>query len=60
MPPVLVIARLTVQESALIQTFPHRARFYGSRSSQYTQVGNALPPKLAHVLGEALAETLKN
>lgn len=43
--------RLTVEESALIQTFPKRLRFAGSRSSQYTQVGDAVPPLLAQKLG---------
>src|SRR5437016_10984135 len=33
--------RLTVEESAIIQTFPEGVRFSGSRSSQYAQVGNA-------------------
>lgn len=50
--------RLTVEESALIQTFPPGMAFAGSRSSQYTQVGNALPPLLAEVLGDVLREAL--
>lgn len=50
--------RITVKESALIQTFPKSMKFAGSRSSQYTQVGNAVPPRLARVLGCALAKTL--
>jgi DNA (cytosine-5)-methyltransferase 1 len=52
--------RLTVQESALLQTFPWRAKFYGSRSSQYAQVGNAVPPKLAANLGRAVAAALQS
>jgi DNA (cytosine-5)-methyltransferase 1 len=50
--------RLTVQESALIQTFPKSMKFSGSRSSQYTQVGNAVPPRLARSLGCVLKNTL--
>ena len=50
--------RLSVKESALIQTFPKTMKFAGSRSSQYTQVGNAVPPRLASVLAYALATTL--
>lgn len=50
--------RLTVAESAALQTFPESARFFGSRSSQYTQVGNAVPPRLAAVLGRAIAAAL--
>jgi DNA (cytosine-5)-methyltransferase 1 len=50
--------RLTVEESALLQTFPPGMQFSGSRSSQYTQIGNAVPPLLAEVLGRALIEAL--
>lgn len=50
--------RLTVRESALVQTFPRPMNFAGSRSSQYTQVGNAVPPKLAKALGFALKQAL--
>lgn len=46
--------RLSVEESALIQTFPDDLVFQGSRSSQYTQVGDAVPPLLAQAIGEAL------
>lgn len=47
--------RLTVCESALLQTFPPEMPFYGSRSSQYTQIGNAVPPKLAEVIAGSIA-----
>lgn len=50
--------RLTVEESAMIQAFPRSARFCGSRSSQYAQVGNAVPPLLAAQLGFALIRHL--
>jgi DNA (cytosine-5)-methyltransferase 1 len=50
--------RLTVEESALLQTFPAGMQFAGARSSQYTQVGDAVPPTLAHALGEALKAQL--
>jgi DNA (cytosine-5)-methyltransferase 1 len=50
--------RLTPEESAKIQTFPCDMEFFGSRSSQYTQIGNAVPPKLAQALGEALMAQL--
>ena len=46
--------RITVEESSLIQTFPKSMKFCGSRSSQYTQVGDAVPPLLAQVLGTAI------
>lgn len=56
--PVPGARRLTVKESALLQTFPAGMAFAGSRSSQYTQVGDAVPPQLAHALGAALKAQL--
>ena len=50
--------RLTVLESALLQTFPRDMKFHGSRSSQYAQVGNAVPPRLAEVVGNSIARAL--
>ncbi|MEM0989910.1 MAG: DNA cytosine methyltransferase [Pseudomonadota bacterium] len=50
--------RLTVLESALLQTFPAEMSFVGSRSSQYTQVGNAVPPRLAEIVGASVARAL--
>ena len=46
--------RLTPEESALLQSFPKDLVFCGARSSQYRQIGNAVPPKLAEALGQEL------
>lgn len=51
--------RMTVRESALIQTFPENMEFAGKSSSQYTQVGDAVPPLLAEAIGTSLLEQLK-
>lgn len=46
--------RLTVRESAAIQTFPDDFEFIGSRGACYRQIGNAVPVKFAKRLGEEL------
>lgn len=48
--------RLTVMESAHVQSFPLTYSFVGSTTSQYRQVGNAVPPKFGEILGRSLKE----
>jgi DNA (cytosine-5)-methyltransferase 1 len=46
--------RITIAEAALLQTFKRKTTFIGTRSSQFWQIGNAVPPKLAEAVGKPL------
>ncbi|MFE2478162.1 DUF6339 family protein [Streptomyces sp. NPDC059389] len=50
--------RLTLDQAALIQAFPADWRFSGGKTSQYRQIGHAMPPPLAAAVGRAIAAAL--
>lgn len=51
--------RLTVRECARLQTFPDDFVFPHSATSNIMQIGNAVPPMLAHIVATSIAQWLR-
>lgn len=51
---------ISTREGARIQSFRDSYIFYGTKSSQYKQIGNAVPPLLARAIAESLTDYLQN
>lgn len=51
---------ISLREAALLQTFPASYQFCGNHESMERQIGNAVPVRLAHVLGLAVRQLLKS
>lgn len=52
------LRRMTVEEAALLQTFPIDYNFCGPQSSKYTQIGNAVPCNLAQAVVSMVIDVL--
>lgn len=52
------LRRITIKEAARIQSFPDNYVFCGTKGRIYTQIGNAVPCKLAEVVAKALIKYL--
>lgn len=51
---------LTAREAASLQSFPANFEFTGSNTSQWTQIGNAVPPLMAEAIGKSILQMFKN
>jgi len=54
------LRRLTVLEAQAIQTFPLDMKFSGSQSTQFRQIGNAVPCDLAYHVAKAVKKVIAN
>jgi site-specific DNA-cytosine methylase len=50
--------KLTLAQTALLQSFPEEWSFAGGKTKAYRQIGHALPPTLATAVGTAIAAAL--
>ncbi len=51
--------RITVEEAAVLQSFPVEWKWRGPRGARYRQVGNAVPPVLAERVAVAMRQALE-
>ena len=54
------LRRITVKEAAKIQTFPDDYVFCGGKGAHYTQIGNAVPCKMAEAVARAVVTYLRD
>lgn len=52
------LKKLTVAQTAVLQSFPTSWQFAGGKTARYRQIGHASPPPVGHALGVSIAEAL--
>lgn len=52
--------RLSARECAILQTFPLKYEFTGSLNKMYTQIGNAVPVRLAEIIATEIREVIES
>ncbi|OEJ26722.1 5-methylcytosine methyltransferase [Streptomyces agglomeratus] len=52
------LKKITVAQTAILQSFPDDWIFAGRKTKQYRQIGHASPPPVAEALGRAIAAAL--
>ena len=53
------LRRITIKEAARIQSFPDNYVFCGNKGMVYTQIGNAVPCKMAEAVAKAVVEYIR-
>ncbi|WP_432133223.1 DNA cytosine methyltransferase [Streptomyces sp. bgisy154] len=53
------MVKITIEQAALLQSFPTSWEITGRKTARYRQVGHATPPPVGEALGRAVAEALE-
>jgi DNA (cytosine-5)-methyltransferase 1 len=52
--------KITVDQAAVLQSFPPEWRITGGKTVRYRQIGHATPPPVGRALGGAIAAALRS